>query len=81
MFRGKAGMAASFGPAAGKRREVVDLVGWLPGEDWRPMLAAIGQDESLLMSLRDATTAKGDAHLACMFAQAAGRDCALLSKA
>ena len=75
MFRDKAGMAASFGPGTGTRAEVLGLAAWLPREDWRPMLTAIGPDVAMLLSLRDAATAKGDARLACTFAKAAGRDC------
>ncbi len=75
MFRDKAGMAASFGPSTSQGSVLLGLVAWLPREDWRPMLAAIGQDEPLLLSLRDAATARGDARLACTFAKAAGRDC------
>ncbi len=75
MFRDKAGMAASFGTAPNRDPALLGLVAWLPREDWRPMLAAIGQDEKLLLSLRDAATARGDARLACTFARATGRDC------
>ena len=75
MFRDKPGMAASFGPASGTQPVLLGLVGWLPREDWRPMLAAIGRDDPLLQSLGDAATARGDARLACTFARAAGRDC------
>ena len=74
MFRDKAGMAASFGQSS-SRDVILGLVAWLPREDWRPMLAAIGQHPAMLLSLRDAATAKGDARLACTFAKAAGRDC------
>ncbi len=75
MFRDKAGMAASFGPSASQTPVLLGLVTWLPREDWRPMLAAVGQDEALLLSLRDAAAARGDARLACTFAKAAGRAC------
>ncbi len=74
MFRDKAGMAASFGQSS-SRGVILGLVAWLPREDWRPMLAAIGQDPAMLLSLRGAATAKGDARLACTFAKAAGREC------
>ena len=75
MFRDKAGMAASFGPSASQAPVLLGLVTWLPREDWRPMLVAIGQDETMLLSLRDAAAARGDARLACTFAKADGRDC------
>jgi hypothetical protein len=42
LFHDAAAMTDGFGPSAGKRPEVLDLVAWLPREAWRPMLKAIG---------------------------------------
>lgn len=81
MFRDKAGMAASFGSdgqydwAEGVQPAIVGLVAWLPREDWRPLLAALGKDSMALAPLLDAAKARGDGRLACMFAQASGQAC------
>ena len=75
LFRDAAAMTESFGPSAGKRPEVLGLVAWLPREDWRPMLKAIGGDDSFLEALHDAAKARGDVRLACVFTKARGYDC------
>ncbi len=75
LFRDSAAMTVSFGPSAGKRPEVLGLVAWLPREDWRPLLKAIGSDDPFLEALHDAAKARGDARLACVFTQARGYDC------
>jgi hypothetical protein len=74
MFRDRNGMAASFGQGS-TVPEVIDLVAWLPPEDWRPMLVAIGHDDMMLQRLRDAAQKKGDTRLACTFARAARLPC------
>jgi len=82
MFRDAAGMSASFGSARayddwaeGETPVLVGLVGWLPREDWRPLLAAMGKDHAALDALQDAAQARGNARLACTLAQAAGKGC------
>ena len=86
MFRDKAGMAASFGSdrqydwAEGVQPAIVGLVAWLPLQDWRPLLAALGKDNMALAPLVNAAKAKGDGRLACMFAQASGQACDAAAK-
>lgn len=75
LFRDAAAMTESFGPTAGKRPEVLGLVAWLPREDWRPMLKALGNDDNFLEALHDAAKARGDARLACVFTKARGYNC------
>ena len=81
MFRDKAGLAESFGSntdydaAEGVTTALVGMVAWLPREDWRPLLAALGRDNLQLQPLLEAAQAKGDANLACTFAQAADKAC------
>ncbi len=75
MFRDKPGMAQSFGGGADTRDAVVGLVAWLPREDWRPLLVAIGRNDPVLQALREAAQARGDARLACAFVRAAGQVC------
>jgi len=81
MFRDKAGMAESFGSdadyhgAEGVTTALVGMVAWLPREDWRPLLVALGKDNAQLGPLLEAARSKGDATLACTFAHAAGKTC------
>lgn len=76
LFRDHAGLKESFDGRTEEMPEVTDLVAWLPREDWRPLLDAIGGNQAQWGALTGAATQRNDAALACTFSRAKGEPCA-----
>lgn len=76
LFRNKVALAAALAKSA-DGKQLIGLVGWLPREDWRPVLQALGGNESMIRMARDEANKQRKEALACGFARALNEDCAV----